>query len=124
MTIKKITAIIDEMQLDNVAKALCDHGVTGFTIHPVTGRGNYSNTFSKGGLVTHKQIEVYTSEEYATQVAHLIMKTADIAVDGEGLVAITSVDELFWVYQQTSAQINDFSFNEALVNAPSGEEYE
>jgi len=124
MTIKKITAIIDEMQLDNVAKALCDHGVTGFTIHPVTGRGNYSNTFSKGGLVTHKQIEVYTSEEYAIQVAHLIMKTADIAVDGEGLVAITSVDELFWVYQQTSAQINDFSFNEALGNAPSGEEYE
>jgi steroid 5-alpha reductase family enzyme len=44
MTIKKITAIIDEMQLDNVAKALCDHGVTGFTIHPVIGRGNYSNS--------------------------------------------------------------------------------
>ena len=120
MTIKKITAIIDEMQLDNVAKALCDHGVTGFTIHPVTGRGNYSNTFSKGGLVTHKQIEVYTSEEYATQVAHLIMKTADIAVDGEGLVAITSVDKLFWVYQQTPAQISDFNFNDILVDNSSG----
>jgi nitrogen regulatory protein P-II 1 len=124
MTIKKITAIINEMQLDNVAKALCDHGVTGFTIHPVTGRGNYSNTFSKDGLVTHKQIEVYTSEEYATQVAHLIMKTADVALGSEGLVAITSVDELFWVYQQTPAQITDFSFNEAVGNAPSGEEHE
>jgi len=62
-------------------------------------------------LVTHKQIEVYTSEEYATQVAHLIMKTADVAVDGEGLVAITSVDELFWLYQQTPAQISDFNCN-------------
>ena len=111
MTIKKITVIIDEMQLDNVAKGLCDHGVTGFTIHSVTGRGNYSNTFSKDGLVTHKQIEVYTSEEYATQVAHLVMKTVDVAVDGEGLVAITSVDELFWVYQQTPAQISDFNCN-------------
>lgn len=120
MTIKKITAIIDEMQLDNVAKALCDHGVTGFTLHPVTGRGNYSNTFSNDGLVNHKQIEVYTSEEYATQVAHLIMKTADVAVDGEGLVAITSVDELFWVYQQTSAQISDFNFNDTLVDNSSG----
>ncbi|MDX2370679.1 MAG: P-II family nitrogen regulator [Colwellia sp.] len=120
MTIKKITAIIDELQLDNVAKALCDHGVTGFTIHPVTGRGNYSNTFSKDGLVTHKQIEVYTSEEYASQVARLIMKTADIAVDGEGLAAITSVDELFWVYQQTPAQISDFNFNATLVDNSSG----
>lgn len=120
MTIKKITAIIDEMQLDKIAKALCDHGVTGFTIHPVTGRGNYSNTFSKGGLVTHKQIEVYTSEEHATKVACLIMKTADVAVDGEGLVAITSVDELFWVYQQTPAQISDFNFNGTLVDNSSG----
>ncbi|MEY8214331.1 MAG: P-II family nitrogen regulator [Colwellia sp.] len=124
MTIKKVTAIINEMQLDNVAKALGEHGVTGFTIHPVTGRGNYCNTFSKDGLVTHKQIEVYTNDEYATKVAHLIMKTADVALDSEGLVAITSVDELFWVYQQTPAQFNDFSFNDPLGNAPSGEEHE
>ena len=86
MTIKKITAIINEMQLDNVAKALCEHGVTGFTIHPVSGRGNYCNTFS----------------------------------DSEGLVAITTVDELFWVYQQTPAQIDDFNFNDVLGKNLSG----
>lgn len=120
MIIKKVTAIINEMQLDNVAKALCDHGVTGFTIHPVTGRGNYCNTFSKDGLVTHKQIEVYTLDEHATKVAHLIMKTADLELDSEGLVAITTVDELFWVYQQTPAQVNDFNFNGPLDNTPSG----
>lgn len=120
MTIKKITAIINEMQLDNVAKALCEHGVTGFTIHPVTGRGNYCNTFSKNGFVTHKQIEVYTTEEHANQVARLIMKTADVALDSEGLVAITTVDELFWVYQQTPAQIDDFNFNDALGKNLSG----
>lgn len=120
MTIKKITAIINEMQLDNVAKALCEHSVTGFTIHPVTGRGNYCNTFSKDGLVTHKQIEVYTTEEHANQVARLIMKTADVALDSEGLVAITTVDELFWVYQQTPAQIDDFNFNDVLGKNLSG----
>jgi len=32
-------------QLDNVAKALCEHGVAGFTIHSVTGRANYRNTY-------------------------------------------------------------------------------
>ena len=110
MTIKKVTAIINEMQINNVTKVLCEHGITGFTIHPVTGRGNYCNTFTKDGLVTHKQIEIYTIEEYAIKVAHLIIKTADVALDSEGLVAITSVDELFWVYQQTPAQANDFNF--------------
>ncbi len=124
MTIKKITAIINEMQLDNVAKALCDHSVTGFTIHPVTGRGNYCNMFSKDGLVTHKQIEIYTSEEHATQIAALIMKTADVALNSEGLVAVTTVDELFWVYQQTLAQDNDFNFKEPLVSLTSGGDHE
>ena len=124
MTIKKITAILNEMQLDNVAKALCEHGVTGFTIHPVTGRGNYCNTFSKDGLVTHTQIEVYTSEEYAIQIAFLIMKTADVALDSEGLVAITSVDELFWVYQQTPARVNDFNFSNPSNNQQSGKSNE
>lgn len=120
MNIKKITAIIKEMQLDNVANALCEHGVNGFTIHPVRGRGSYCNTFSKDGLVTHKQIEVYTVDIYATKVARLIMEIADLALDSEGLVAITSVDELFWVYQKTPAQISDFNFNDTLVDDSSG----
>ena len=110
MKFKKVTAIINEMKLDNVASALNEHGVNGFTVHPVRGRGNYCNTFSKDGLVTNKQIEVYTLDVHATKVARLIMKTADVALDSEGLVAITSVDELFWVYQQTPAQVSDFNF--------------
>lgn len=47
MTIKKITAIINEMQLDNVAKVLCEHSVTGFTIHPVTGEVIIAIRFQK-----------------------------------------------------------------------------
>ena len=112
MKFKKVTAIINEMQLDNVAKALNEHGVTGFTIHPIKGRGNYCNSFSKDGLVIHQQLEVYTTEEYAKKVARLIMKTADVALDSEGFIAITTVDDLFWVYQQTPVQSNDFNFND------------
>tara|TARA_R110002072_G_scaffold53986_1_gene141952 strand:+ start:273 stop:407 length:135 start_codon:yes stop_codon:yes gene_type:complete len=44
MPIKKITAIIDELQWVKVEKALEVHGVTGFTVQAVKGRGNYSNT--------------------------------------------------------------------------------
>ena len=124
MTIKKITAIINEMQLDNVEKALCDHGVKGFTIHPVTGRGNYCNTYTTDGLVVHKQLEVYTSEEHAIKVAQLIMNTTDVALESEGLVAITTVDELFWVYQKTPAQVNDFNFNDSHLKDSLGNNHE
>jgi nitrogen regulatory protein P-II 1 len=124
MTIKKITAIINEMQLGNVEKALCDHGVTGFTIHPVTGRGNYCNTYTKDGLVVHKQLEVYTSEEHARKVAQLIMKAGDVALESEGLIDITTVEELFWVYQQTPAPAEDFNFNEVLWRESLGGENE
>jgi len=112
MKIKKVTAIINEMQLDNVANALREHGVEGFTIHPVSGKGNYCNSFSHDGLVTHKQIEIYTADNHAKKIASLIMKIADVALDSEGLVAITSVDELYWVFQKTPAQIKDFNFIE------------
>jgi len=124
MNIKKVTAIINEMQLDNVANALSEHRVKGFTIHPVSGRGSYCNTYSKDGLVTHKQIEVYTVDLYAAKVARLIMETADVALDSEGLIAITSVDELFWVYQQTPAQISDFNFIDTSRDNSSGEDDE
>ncbi|WP_157470752.1 hypothetical protein [Colwellia sp. PAMC 20917] len=52
------------------------------------------------------------------------MKTVDVALNSEGLVAITTVDELFCVYQQTPAQVNDFTFNDSPLKDYSGGEHE
>jgi nitrogen regulatory protein P-II 1 len=112
MTIKKITAIIDELQLEAVEQALATHGVAGFTIHPVRGRGKYCNTYSKDQLVAHTQIEIYCNGEYAEQIAKVIMATADVGADGEGLVAVIPVDQLYWVCTQQPAESGDFKFKE------------
>ena len=112
MTIKKITAIIDELLLESVEKKLGAHGVIGFTIHPVKGRGVYSNTFTKSKLVNHSQIELYTSEANASSIAKLIMQTADIGGESEGLVAINSVEELYWINGQKPATNEEFKFFE------------
>jgi nitrogen regulatory protein PII len=112
MSIKKIVAIIDELQLEKVENNLTKHGVTGFTIHPVKGRGKYCNTFSRDGLVTHVQIEIYTGEQHANKIAKSIMQIADVGADSEGLVAITSVDELFWIGDQKPAAAEEFNFFE------------
>ncbi|MDG1733273.1 MAG: hypothetical protein P8M49_01345 [Thalassotalea sp.] len=62
MTIKKLPLLF-EIPLGNVEKALCDYGVTGLIIHPATGRRNHCNTYSKDGLVVHKQVDVYTTKK-------------------------------------------------------------
>ncbi len=110
MPIKKIIAIIDPMQLVAIEKALGSHGVTGFTIFPV--KGSYCNTFSKNGLVSHIQIELYTAEQHALPIAELIMQTADVGVDDEGIIAIQSVEELFRVKGQTTIKQDELKFFE------------
>jgi nitrogen regulatory protein P-II 1 len=112
MTVKKITAIIDELQLATVEKALGTHGIAGFTIHPVRGRGKYCNTYSADQLVSHTQIEIYSSEQQAEKIAKLIMSTADVGAQGEGLVAITPVEQLFWVCTQQPADTDEFNYHE------------
>jgi nitrogen regulatory protein P-II 1 len=124
MMIKKITAIISTMQVESVSNVLRGHGVTGFSIHPVTGRGTYSNTFTQDELVPHTQIVVYTREKFARKIAQLIAETADVNSDSQGLVTITSVDEFFWVYQNKPAQDDDFNFIEALNEHESGGTHE
>lgn len=112
MLIKKVSAIIDELQLEKVENVLGEHGVTGFSIHQVKGRGSYCNTFSRDGLVSHVQIEIYTSVKHANKIAMLIMQTADVGADSEGLVTITSVEQLFWVSQKTPVDAEAFNFYE------------
>jgi len=112
MAIKKVIAIIDELVLDAVEDALEAHGVRGFTIHPVKGRGNYCNTFTKNKLVNHSQIELYTSEASADKIASLIMKIADVGGESEGLVAINAVEQLHWVNGQKAASDEEFKFFE------------
>jgi nitrogen regulatory protein P-II 1 len=115
MSIKKVTAIFDELLLDNVEQALKSHGVTGFTIHPVKGRGYYANMYSNDGLVNHSQIEIYTNDRFAQKIAELIMLTVNTGADGQGLVAITSVDALFGINQQNVINEDEFNYFESTV---------
>ncbi len=117
MAIKKITAIIDELQLDDVEKKLLAHGVSGFTVTPVRGRGKYSNNYSQDQMITHAHLEIYSNENCAKKIAELIMKTADVGATCEGLIAISPIDELFWVYQQTVVTEKDFNFYDHVNEA-------
>ncbi|MDX2464002.1 MAG: hypothetical protein QNK31_05780 [Porticoccus sp.] len=68
MKINKVTTIFDEFRLKDVEDSLIRHGVKGFTLHPVRGRGHYFDSFNENHLIKHIQMEVYAkqdpSEEY------------------------------------------------------------
>lgn len=116
MPVKKIVAIIDELQLESVEKKLGAHGVMEFSIHPIKGRGHYCNTFSKNGLVSHIQIEIFTNEKHASKIAKLIIDTAHVGADNEGLVAIISVDELFGVSQKKSISGEEYQYFDDIAS--------
>ncbi len=117
MKVKKITAIIGDMQLDDVEHALEQHGVTGFTVFTVRGRGKYSNLYTRDQLVSHTQIEIYTSSRHADEIAQLIIKSAEIGAVSIGFVAVTDVEQLVWVHEQREASEDDFNFFEGKAEA-------
>jgi nitrogen regulatory protein P-II 1 len=111
MSFKKVVAIFDEYRLDKVKSSLLKHGVTGFTIHEVYGRGNYFNAINQGHLTKHVQLSIYTSAEHAEEIAKLVVATAHVNADAEGLVAIEAVDNLYWIHTQSPSSIEDHKFH-------------
>lgn len=112
MKISKITAIFSEFRLTEVEETLVQHGIKGFTLHPVRGRGRYFDAFNENHLVKHIQIEVYSPEKHARDIAQLIVEAAHVNTDSEGLVSILPVNELLWIHDKRSVIDNDFDFVE------------
>ena len=111
MNIQKVTAIFDEFRLKNVEDSLISHGVKGFTLHPVRGRGEYFDSFNENHLIKHIQMEIYTRSEQARDIAQLIVAAAYVNTDSEGLVCIVPVTDLFWIHDKRSATDSDFQFH-------------
>ena len=63
MQINKVTAIFDDFRLKDVEETLIQHGVKGFTLHPVRGRGRYFDSYNDNHLVKHIQMEVYSRDD-------------------------------------------------------------
>lgn len=110
MIINKVTAIFDDLRLKEVESALKQHGVKGFTLLPVHGRGYYFDSFNENHLIKHIQMEIYTKADHAKAIAQLIVDTAHVDADSEGLVCIVPVNDLLWIRDKRSASGDDFQF--------------
>ena len=111
MKINKITAIFDEFRLKNVESELLKHNVTGFTLYPVSGRGQYFDSYNQNNLVKHIKMEIYANADHAHDIAKIIIEVAHVNALGEGLVCIDSVQELFWIHEKRCAEVSDFCYH-------------
>ena len=100
MSFKKVTAIFDQIKLVDVENALKVHSHIGFTVHSVEGKGAYVDLYNRNVLSTHIQMDIYTNQNSALQVAQIIIDAAHSNTEDEGLVSISDVDMMFWIHSQ------------------------
>jgi nitrogen regulatory protein P-II 1 len=111
MAFKKVVAIFDEQRLEAVKMSLIKHGVTGFMVHEVYGRGKYFDAIDEQHLIKHIQLNTYTIAEHAEKIAKLIVETAHVNADAEGLVAVEAVDSLYWIHTQQPSKAEEHRFH-------------
>lgn len=97
MSFKKIVAIIRPEKLDKVEEALKELGVAGMSVSHIEGYGEYANFYRHDRMVQHLQLEVYTGEKHATEIAEHIMEAAYTGGEGDGIVAIVPVDSVYHI---------------------------
>lgn len=112
MEIKKISAIFDEFRLKDVEQSLIDHGIKGFTLQTVRGRGRYYDSFNETHLIKHIQMDVYVKAEQAKAIVDMIIDVANVNADSEGFVCILPVNEFYWIHDKRSATDSDFQFHD------------
>ncbi|AFU97782.1 nitrogen regulatory protein PII [Simiduia agarivorans SA1 = DSM 21679] len=56
-------------------------------------------------------MEIYTKSEQAGDIAQLIVETAHVNADSEGLVCFVPVNDLLWIHDKRSAIDSDFQFH-------------
>jgi nitrogen regulatory protein P-II 1 len=113
MSLCKVVAIFDEFRLENVENELIKHGVHGFTLHPVRGRGRYFDSFIENHLIKHIQMEIYAANEQANDLCRLISEVAYSGSESEGLVSVVPVQALSWIHDKRPARASDFSFKDS-----------
>ncbi len=97
MSFVKIVAIIRPEKLKEVEDALKELCVQGMSITHVEGYGEYANFYRHDRLVEHIQIQIFSGEKRATEIAETIMDAAYTGGDGDGIVAVIPVDSVYHI---------------------------
>lgn len=92
---QKVVAIVRRDALEPVEARLVRLGVKGISVSTVKGFGEYANFFTHDWFVTHVRIEIFTEAARAREIAEAIMSAAQTGAEGDGIVAVLPVAEMY-----------------------------
>lgn len=108
MSFKKITAIFRVDHCEKVERRLQETGVHGFSISKVKGYGEYADHYSDDWLVTHARIEIFTEATMVEDIVGTIMEAAHVGTEGDGVIAVLPVDELYRIRTRSKIKSGEF----------------
>jgi len=103
MNYRKVTAIIRCDVLEKVERELQAMGVRGISVSKVKGYGEYTDFYSRDGMVNHARIEIFTTESQADGIARSIMEAAHVGLEGDGIIAVLPVEKLYRIRTRSEA---------------------
>jgi nitrogen regulatory protein P-II 1 len=107
MELKKITAIIPNLQLGKVEQSLRDMGVKGITVSHVKGYGEHKKFFSNDWLSSSSRIEIFTLKDKVDSIVQAILESASTGVKGDGLIAVLPVEKIYRIRTKTEATASE-----------------
>lgn len=97
MAINLVVAIVRESLAKSIVSKLYENNIPGVSISPVRGYGEHVNVYSQELTDESVRLEVFVSERYAQHTADIIMQTARTGLEGDGIVAILPVGDMFQI---------------------------
>lgn len=98
---KIITAIVRDELVTNIKLALESAGIEGMSFIPMKGEGEYVNTYSVDGCENHIKLEIYIGADKVETAINIILDKAHTGLIGDGIVAVSSVDQLYRIRTKT-----------------------
>jgi len=95
MRFQKITAIVRCDTCERVEQCLREAGVEGFSITHIKGYGEYADFYNSDWLTSHARLEIFTKAERVERIVEAILNTAHVGLEGDGIIAVQSVDRLY-----------------------------
>ncbi len=109
MDYRKISAIIRRDVLEKVEEKLQKTGVPGISVTKVMGYGEYADFYSRDWMVSHVQIEIFTTKSRADTLVQAIIETAHLGLKGDGIIAVLPVEQLYRIRTRTEVAIDKTS---------------
>ena len=97
MRFAQIVAIVRPERLPEVEERLKDLNVPGLSVSRAKGFGDYADFYKRDWMVGHVRVEVFIGADRAEVVAEAIVEAAHTGLDGDGLVAVTPVSQVWHI---------------------------